>query len=116
MQSVSAAKNILIIGLGFVFLYFGIEKFVHPSMWLLWIPDWMNGLFGLKADLWLKIIGITEIIIAVALLMPIRFLQQIASIAAALHLVGILTQVGWNDVGVRDIGLLMMAVALFFLL
>ncbi len=116
MQSLSTARNLLILGLAFVFLYFGIDKFIHPSLWIGWIPDWMNGLWKINADTWLKVIGGTEIAIGIGLVIPIRLLRQIATIGAALHLAGILTQVGWNDVGVRDIGLLFMAMALFFLI
>ena len=57
MQSVSIARNILLLGLVFVFLAFGIDKFVQPILWIGWIPGWMNGLLGMNADLWLKIIG-----------------------------------------------------------
>ncbi len=116
MSPVTTARWILILGLSFVFIYFGIDKFVDASLWIGWIPDWMNGLLGMNSSLWLQIIGVTEIVIGIALLIPVRLLRQIATIAAALHLVGILTQVGWNDVGVRDIGLLMMTLALWFLL
>ena len=116
MPPVTVARWTLILGLSFVFLYFGIDKFVHPFTWIGWIPKWMNGLFGLKINLWLQIIGTTEIVIGAALLFPVRFIQQAASILASLHLVGILTQIGWNDIAVRDTGLLSMATALFYLL
>ena len=116
MQSITTARNILLLGLAFVFLYFGIDKFEHASLWIGWIPEWMDGLLHMSADRWLRIIAVTEIAIGAALIIPFRLIRQIAAIGATLHLVGILTQVGWNDVGIRDIGLLAMAVALFFLL
>jgi|GEM_PF-3698566 len=34
----------------------------------------------------------------------------------ALYLVAILTQTGWNNIAVRDIGLLFMTIGLWFLL
>jgi hypothetical protein len=49
-------------------------------------------------------------------LIPVRLVRQIGAIMIALHLVAILTQVGWNDIAVRDIGLLLSALALLALI
>ncbi|MSR67965.1 hypothetical protein EXS65_04050 [Candidatus Peribacteria bacterium] len=116
MSRTAIARSILIIGIAFVFLYFGIEKFVHPNLWIVWMPDWMDGLLGLTLGSWLSIVGVTEIVIAVLLLVPVRIVRQVAIIAASLHLFGIVMEVGWNDVGVRDIGLMFMSVSLWFLI
>ncbi len=116
MSPITTARWTLILGLSFVFLYFGVEKFLHPNVWIGWMPKWFDGLFTMNMLWWLKTIGVLEIVIGVGLLIPIRLLQQIASIGASLHLVAILTQIGWNDVAVRDSGLLCMATALFYLL
>ncbi len=115
MSRITVARWILILGIAFVFLYFGIDKFVHPKTWIGWMPDWMDGLLGMKNDLWMQIVAVTEIMIAIALLIPVRILQQVASIAASLHLLAILSQVGWNDIAVRDIGLLFMSMSVWFL-
>lgn len=116
MSSAVTARNILITGLAFVFLYFGIDKFVHPLLWIGWIPKWMDGLGGFTSDQWLQIIGVTEALIGAAFLFPVRIVRQIATVVAVLHLLGVLSQVGWNDITVRDIGLLAMTVAVWFLL
>lgn len=116
MQRTFASKLLLIIALAFVFGYFGIDKFVHPEFWLSWIPLWMEGLMGLSRDAWLTVIGLSEVVMAILLIIPVRKVQKIGAILIALHLVGILTQVGWNDIGVRDLGLLLADLALIFLL
>ncbi len=116
MSSAVTARNVLLCGLAFIFLSFGVDKFVHPLLWIGWIPTWMDGLWGMTSSQWLQIIGASEALIGAALLFPVRLVRQIATIVAALHLVTILTQVGWNDIAVRDIGLLAMTVALWFLL
>lgn len=103
---------LLILGLAFVFGYFGIDKFWHPILWIQWIPDWMDGLIGMNKDAWLKLIGASEIILAVGLLLPSYLIQRIAAALCGLHLLGVLTQTGWNDVAVRDIGLLAIAITL----
>ncbi len=116
MQRNSVAKWLLILGLVFVFGDFGIDKFLHPIFWIGWLPSWMDGLAGLPKDGWLKIIGALEILFSIFLLIPVRKLQQTGAILMILHLIGILTQVGWNDVAVRDIGIMVSAIALLALL
>lgn len=109
------AHGLLTAALVLVFLYFGVDKFVHPTLWIGWIPLWMDGLLGLPVHTWLAVIGASEILFGLFLLAPIRKLRQIGCILIALHLVAILTQVGWNDIGIRDAGLLLAALALLFL-
>lgn len=116
MSSISIARWILILGTVFVFMYFGIEKFTNAIVWIGWMPDWMDGLLGFSIDSWLQIIGVSEIVIAIMVLVPVRILQKAGALLASLHLVGILTQVGWNETAVRDIGLLSMTVSLWYLI
>jgi uncharacterized membrane protein len=116
MQRQSLPLWILTAGLVFVFGYFGIDKFVHPEIWIGWIPPWMEGFVGLPRETWLSIIGFSEASLAILLLIPVRIVQKIGALLIVLHLIGILTQVGWNDIAVRDIGLLFMGIALFMLL
>ncbi len=80
------------------------------------MPPWMDGLLGLPLATWLRITGIGEILLAILLLVPVRALQRIIAILMALHLLAVLTQTGWNDIAVRDIGLLLSSLALLFLL
>ena len=110
------ARWILIASLVFVFLYFGIDKFVHPILWVGFLPLWMNGMMGIENDAWIIIIGVLEVVLALLLIIPVSIIRKIGTILIALHLLGIIWQVGWNDVAVRDIGLMLSAVALFFLL
>jgi hypothetical protein len=116
MSSITAARWLLIIGIAFVFLYFGIDKFIHPLVWIGWMPVWMDGLGGLDKTVWLQIVGGTEIFVGALVLIPIRMIQKVAALLAALHLAGVLTQVGWNDIAVRDVGLIFMTLSLWYLL
>ncbi len=116
MQRQTFAIWSLKIGLIFIFGYFGIDKFLHPLLWIGWIPPWMDGLLGMTKDVWLQIIGGMEMLFALLLLIPIRPIQKTGAALMALNLIGILTQVGWNDMGARDFGLMMMSIALFLLL
>lgn len=116
MSSTTTARYLLILGVAFVFVYFGVDKFFHPLVWIGWLPTWMNGLAGLDKSIWLNIIAITEIIIGIMVLIPVRGVRKVVVLLAALHLTGILTQTGWNDIAVRDIGLLFMTMALWYLI
>jgi hypothetical protein len=111
-----AAFWIIGVGLAFVFVVFGLEKFFLPANWIGWIPAWMNGLLGLDRYVWLKMIGGAEILTALLLLLPYRLVRRTGAAMATVQMVGVLTQTGWNDIAVRDIALLSMAVALWVLL
>ena len=116
MQSQSLSKFILIAALVIVFGWFGIDKLVEPYLWIQWIPPWMDGLGGVRSNVWLTIIGVVEILFALLLLIPKRRVQQVAVVLMIGHLIGVLTQTGWSDIGVRDFGLLLSGAALLLLL
>ncbi|MDO8648270.1 MAG: hypothetical protein Q7R81_00635 [Candidatus Peregrinibacteria bacterium] len=110
------AAHILTAALVILYASFGIDKFVAPINWVQWIPPWLDGSFGMDANAWLKVIGVGEIVLATLLLIPNRRVRQVGAIGIALSLVGILTQVGWNDMGARDFAILLSSLALFVLL
>ncbi len=116
MDRKQLAKYLLIGALVFVFGWFGLDKLRNPILWSGFLPLWMDGLFQVGSDSWVIVIGLLEMLFALLLLIPIRRVRQVATLLMTLHLVGILWQVGWNDVGVRDIGLLISGLALLVLL
>lgn len=116
MDRNQTAKYILIGALVFVFGYFGIEKFTRPDFWIDWMPVWIDGALGMDKYTWLSVFGVLEIATALGLLIPIRRLQQLAAVGMIVQLLGILTQTGWGDVAVRDVSILISAIALFLLL
>lgn len=116
MNRKNLALIFLIGGLAFVFGWFGIDKFVHPTIWIGFLPTWMDGFLGLSKNVWIVIVGASEILFAVMILVPVRIVRQAGTVLIALHLVAVLWQVGWNDIGVRDLGLFASSLALFFLL
>ena len=116
MQRKSVAQILLTVALALVFGFFGIDKFLSPIVWIGWIPQWMEGFLSLHRDAWLRVIGLTELLLALLILIPVQKIRQIGVILICIHLIAILTQTGWNDIGVRDAGLLLSALALLFLL
>lgn len=116
MQRQAAGKMLLIAGLGLVFGVFGVDKFLSPFVWIGWIPTGMEGLLGLSRGVWLRVIGFAELLMAILVIIPLQRVRQTGATLMALHLVAILTQTGWSDIGIRDTGLLLSALALLFLL
>ncbi len=116
MQRSSLATWSLSIGLAVVFVFFGVDKFVHPTVWIGWIPTWMDGIARLTANGWLQIIGLFEILCAVLVLIPRRSIRKIGALLMTIQILLILPIAGLNDIGIRDFGLLMSALALAVLL
>ena len=77
----------------------------------------MEGVLTLTRDQWLSVFGVLEVVLALLLFVPKTNVQRIVVILMAVHLVAVITQSGLlSDIGVRDTGLLLMAVGLFSLL
>ncbi len=92
-----------ILGLVFVFVWFGIDKFLSPQSWIFWQPKWMDGFLGQSKEIWNHLLGIAEIIMAILLLIPKT--RWLGGLAITLYMLPII-QIGWpGDVAVRDIGL-----------
>lgn len=116
MSSTQNARLTLALGLAFVLGYFGIDKFLHPLNWILWMPDWMEGLAGISTHAWLLAIGAFEALLALGLCIPWKGIQHWSALLTTLHLTSIvLFAVGWNDIGIRDAGLTCAASALWYL-
>ncbi len=98
-------KLLLRIGLGGVFLWFGIDKFVHPEIWLNYIPEWFPML--VSEGLFINLLGIVESLIGFFVL--VGFYSQLAAGIAALMLVPIIFSLGYNELMVRDVGLFFLA-------
>lgn len=116
MERNEHAKILLTLGLAAVFGYFGTDKFIHPLLWIGWIPAWMDGMMSVPKETWLSVIGALEILTAALILIPVRNVQKIGVSLAILQLLGIVSHVGWNDVGVRDGMILISAIALLMML
>ena len=116
MSPITTAKWTLILGIAFIFITFGVEKYMDAANWVHFIPHWMDGILGYGGGFWLKVIGGLEIAYGVMVLVPVRLVQKIGSALTSLHLVAVLTQSGWNETAIRDSGLLCMTTALWYLI
>lgn len=120
MEQAPSARIILSGGLAIMLIGMGIDKYVHPELWLGWLPLQMEGLLSMDRLMWLKLIAGIEVLLGIGILLPMRLARQAASAILVLHLLSICAIVfwmtGWNDILLRDIGLLAAAIALSSLL
>jgi uncharacterized membrane protein YphA (DoxX/SURF4 family) len=116
MQRTDLAKYLLLGSLVLVFVYFGVDKLIHPNAWIGWMPLWLDELTGVDIEIWLYIVGVIEFILGVLLLLPFRKVRLAALAVIILHLLAVIVQIGWNDVAIRDIAMLANAGALMLLL
>ena len=106
------STTIIRIGLALVLLWFGIDEIINPQNWFGYIPPWIASIMPLNLETFILLNGIFEIIIGILLL--IGLYTRIIAFIAALHLLTITVAVGYNEIGVRDFGLTMMAISLVF--
>jgi len=108
MNKNTLGRLLLRIGLGGVFLWFGIDKFVHPDIWVNYIPDWFPMLIPVST--FILLMGVVETLVGLFTL--IGFYTRTSAVIAALMLIPILVSLGYNEIGVRDFGILLLAVGI----
>jgi uncharacterized membrane protein YphA (DoxX/SURF4 family) len=101
------SQFVLRLGLAIVFGWFGIDKFLNVSAWYGWIPEWLS---FVPQNPFLYVLGLLEVVAALFLIGG-RFVR-IVSLACAALLLGVVVSFGINEITVRDIGLIAMALAL----
>ena len=106
------STTIIRIALALVLLWFGIDEIINPENWFGYIPQWFNNFIPFSLETFFLLNGIFEIIIGVLLF--IGLYTRIIAFIAAFHLLSITIAVGYNDIGIRDFGLTLMAVSLIF--
>ena len=102
----NASKIVLRLGLAGVILWFGMSQLADPQMWAAWVPGWA-AMFA-PAQTLVVFNGIVEMVLGV--LLALGLFTRLAALLLALHVLSIAVAVGYNDIGVRDVGL---AIALF---
>ena len=101
---------ILRLGLGFVFIWFGIDKLINPINWLGYIPPKVAQLIFINLDSFIFLLGIVELILGTLLI--IGLYTRIVAFIMAIHLALVVASLGFNEIAARDIGLLSIALYL----
>lgn len=100
---------------GFVVLplWMGFDKFFNTlTDWPGYLAPWIVGLLPFSAQTAMYVVGVVEIVAAVAVAIKPRYAAYIVSLWLAGIIVNLLTYSGFYDVALRDFGLLVAALAL----
>ncbi len=103
--------TILRFAVGSVFLWFGLDKWLHPQVWFDWIDVWIWPQIMLDPSSVMYLAGAFEAALGVLLIMG--RLPRLASAAAALYLFLIFLISGTSDVTVRDAAIMGCCLAVF---
>jgi uncharacterized membrane protein YphA (DoxX/SURF4 family) len=109
-------KNELVIvilrfAIGSVFLWFGIDKWLHPELWYGWVPGWLWQYLPVSPEVFMYANGAFEFLVGI--LLVAGRLVWLAAAASGLFLLSIFVFLGSNEVTIRDMGLLGGCLALF---
>ncbi len=102
--------HFLRVGLAITFLWIGVLIFKNPDAWGGYLQPWAAGL--LPIPLAQAMIGTAILDITIGAFLLIDFLPWLAALVGAIHIVIVLIVSGITDITVRDIGLLVAALAL----
>lgn len=97
-------------GVGIVFFIFGISQLLSPENWIRWLPSFILNTNISPLNL-IYINGIFDLI--VGLLLLTGFFVRIVAFLGSLHLLGIIISLGYNDIAIRDLGLLIVLISVF---
>lgn len=102
--------HFLRVGLAITFLWIGVLIFKNLEAWGGYLQPWAAGL--LPIPIYKAMIGTAVLDIIIGAFLLFDFLPWLAAFVGAVHLVVVLTVSGITDITVRDIGLLVAALAL----
>ncbi len=100
------------VGLALVFVWFGVAQLTDTNSWTAFVPDFIVNLSSMTAATIVHLNGAFEIIFGAALLLG--FFTRFVSFFLALHMLDIMFTVGYNSIGVRDFGLAVGTIAIWF--
>jgi len=100
---------IMRISIALVFLWFGFNQIFLPEDFLGYLPDFTS---SFNPSLLILLNGCLEVILGIFLILGL--FTRLASFILAIHLLGIMFSLGYNEIEVRDFGLIMAAFAIFF--
>ena len=103
-------NKILRYGLGVTILWFGINQLISPNEWVGYLPGWAFAQSLISTTILVYINGLFETI--TGLMLITNQYTKIVSILLSLHMILIIFHLGYNDLAVRDFGILVGLIAL----
>jgi uncharacterized membrane protein YphA (DoxX/SURF4 family) len=106
--------TILRIGIGITFIGIGISVWMAPAAWGSFIQPWAEALLPFPVEQMMRTTAVFDILIGAWLLSG--FFVWIAALLGTLHIAAVLitTTGGFNNIIIRDIGMLAASAAIFF--
>jgi uncharacterized membrane protein YphA (DoxX/SURF4 family) len=107
-----------ILRVGFVILplWMGIDKYVNGlTDWPGYLAPWIVDLLPFSAQTAMYVVGAVEIVAGIAIALKPRYASYVVALWLAGIIVNLLTYSGYYDVALRDVGLLVAALALALL-
>lgn len=105
------AFSVLRFGLGVTFLVIGYLIWQDPAGWGGFIQPWAQAYLLRSVEETMRATAVVDMVLGAMLVLGIK--TWLASLVAALHLLIVLITVGFNDITVRDFGLMMASFAVF---
>ena len=103
------APLIMRLALSFVFLWFGISQLINTDYFMGYLPGFL--LNTANPTLFVIFNGAAETILGI--LLAIGLFTRLVALLLALHLISIIISLGYNDIAIRDTGLMLVTVAQF---
>ncbi len=100
------------IGLSLIFFWFGFEQLFNTEAWMGFIPDFVSKYSPISTSSLIHFNGAFEVIFALALMCGIC--TRLSALLLGLHLAHITAMMGFNSIGVRDFGIVMGVLGVFF--
>ena len=105
------APSLVRMGLSIVFLWFGLHQLFVPDAFVGWLPPFLLSL-PIPPSTFLALNGSFETLFGIFLLLGL--FTRLTALLLTFHLIGILIfSVGYNEIGVRDFGLMMATLSVF---
>lgn len=105
------APSVLRAGLALVVIWFGYAQIAHPADWIGMVPDYATAIIPLPVHILVIGNAIFELLFGTGLILG--FHTRLVAGILTLHLLHIVTIVGYNAIGVRDFGLATAVFAVF---
>ncbi len=113
-ESARTISYILRIGIAFSFVYPAIDSFLHPGVWINFLPTWVIDISPVDAIIMLAMLSVVELVVATLILL-MKDPTWPARIAIIILASILILDFSVFDVVFRDLAILLMAVALIVL-